>query len=377
MTVLPFSPIRFATFNSALYRQTPGQLIEQLSFPHHPQIEKVAEIIQWVRPDILVLQEFDYDPEGKALHLFQENYLKISHHGAPPLTFLNTYAFSSNSGLPSGMDMDNDGRNDSPSDALGFGLYPGQYAFAILSNYPILEDNIRTFQKFLWKNMPRARLPHFPTGEPWYSQEKLAILRLSSKNHVDVPIQFPTTLLHILIAHPTPPAFDGQEFRNRLRNFDEIRLLTDYLTPETAYYLYDDQGRLGGLETTDHFVIMGDMNADPYVGNSLKGAIEQLLHHPRVNSQVNEIIPASQGSIENTLLHPEISSSYPMPLVHHTASWGLRVDYILPSRELTIHDSAVFWPESTHALHYLVEHDVSSDHRLVWADIYLPRKTDS
>lgn len=362
---------RLATFNTALYRQAPGQLIEDLSFPHHPQIGKIAEIIQRIHPDILVLQEFEYDEEGYALHLFQKNYLKVSQHGAPPIDFLSTHIFPSNSGIPSGMDLDQDGKNDSPSDALGFGSYPGHYAFAILSKYPMLKNKIRTFQKFLWKDMPQAKLPCFPTGEPWYSQEKLAILRLSSKNHADVPIQLPTGLLHVLIAHPTPPVFDGPEFRNRLRNFDEIRLLTDYLTP-AAHYLYDDQGQSGGLDATAHFVVVGDMNADPHEGNSLEGAMKQLLEHPRINPQVREIIPSSQGSIETAPLHPARSSSQ-AHLAHHTASWGLRVDYILPSQKLAIHDGAVFWPESTHPLYYLVERDISSDHRLVWVEMSFPQ----
>lgn len=62
------------------------------------------------------------------------------------------------------------------------------------------------------------------------------MLRLSSKSHWDVPINIPldaeasvTKRVHMLLHHPTPPAFDGAEGRNHLRNHDEIRLFADYV----------------------------------------------------------------------------------------------------------------------------------------------------
>lgn len=62
----------------------------------------------------------------------------------------------------------------------------------------------------------------------------LQVLRLSSKSHWDVPIDIPlgdgvTQRVHMLLHHPTPPAFDGQEGRNLRRNHDEIRLFADYV----------------------------------------------------------------------------------------------------------------------------------------------------
>ena len=41
--------------------------------------------------------------------------------------------------------------------------------------YPIAEEDIRTFQHFLWQDMPGALLPVDPgTGESFYSEEILA-----------------------------------------------------------------------------------------------------------------------------------------------------------------------------------------------------------
>ncbi|MCK5716504.1 MAG: endonuclease/exonuclease/phosphatase family protein, partial [Thiomargarita sp.] len=208
--------------------------------------------------------------------------------------------------------------------------------------YPIQWDQIRTFQNFLWKDMPDAQLPKDQeNGESWYSTEILDIFRLSSKNHVDVPIALPNGVIHALIAHPTPPICEGDEHRNRLRNFDEIRLLADYITPNKGDYLYDDHGQRGGLTPKCPFVIMGDMNADPRKGDSLDNAIHQLLKHDNIHT-----IPA-----------------------HPTSSWGLQVDYVLPSKSFKLGVSGVFLPQRAHPLYHLIEK--SSDHRLVWVDVRL------
>ncbi len=59
-------------------------------------------------------------------------------------------------------------------DAFGFGAYPGQFGLAVFSKYPIDYRHIRTFQHFLWKDMPGAMLPDDPaTPAPadWYSPD--------------------------------------------------------------------------------------------------------------------------------------------------------------------------------------------------------------
>ena len=374
MSHYPPNKYRFATFNTALSRQHAGELISDLFTQNNTQARAIAEIIQRTKPHVLVLQEFDYDLQGTALSLFQKNYLAVSQNQAKPIDYPYTYLVPSNAGTPTGMDMDNDGSIHSPSDAFGFGFFEGQYASVVLSQYPIQTEEIRTFQYFLWKDMPNAKLPIHPrTGEPWYCDEKLAILRLSSKNHVDIPISFPEATVHILSAHPTPPTFDGREKRNALRNHDEIRFLADYLQPETSSYIYDDNGKKGGLQDGDYFVVMGDLNADPHYGDSIDNAIMQLLQHPKIHTDIQGgyFIPFSCGGEEYSKLKASHAS---------TASWGLRVDYVLPSDNVKIWDSRVFWPVRKDPLSYLVKQietyrnqkkDISSDHRLVWLDVCL------
>ena len=59
--------VRFATFNASLNRNFDGQLMVDLSAPGNPQADAVAEIIQRVNPDVLLINEFDFDSGGVAL----------------------------------------------------------------------------------------------------------------------------------------------------------------------------------------------------------------------------------------------------------------------------------------------------------------------
>jgi hypothetical protein len=55
------------------------------------------------------------------------------------------YVAPSNTGIPSGFDLNNDGKVGGGDDALGFGAFEGQYGMAILSRCPIDRENVRTF----------------------------------------------------------------------------------------------------------------------------------------------------------------------------------------------------------------------------------------
>jgi hypothetical protein len=66
---------------------------------------------------------------------------------ADPITYQYYYNAPSNTGIPSGFDLNNDGSVGGPDDAFGFGFFPGQYGFVVLSKYPIAMDDARTFQE--------------------------------------------------------------------------------------------------------------------------------------------------------------------------------------------------------------------------------------
>lgn len=372
-------PVRFATFNASLNRANAGELITDLSAPDNEQAQAVAEIIQRTRPDVLLINEFDFDAAGEAAQLFQENYLSVSQNGAAPIDFPYRYLAPSNTGIPSGFDLNNDGTVGGPDDAYGFGFFPGQFGMAVFSRYPIDLDNVRTFQTFLWRDMPGALLPDDPaTPAPadWYSPQELDVFRLSSKSHWDVPIRVGKKTVHFLVSHPTPPVFDGPEDRNGRRNHDEIRFWADYVLPSRSRYIYDDAGRYGGLRPGHPFVIAGDQNADPFDGDSVASAADQLLDHPLVNTRTT---PDSLGAVEQSLLQGGINLSHEGNPAYDTADFAeppgnLRADYVLPHKRLRIIDAGVFWPESDDPLFRLVGTFPfpSSDHRLVWVDVRVP-----
>jgi hypothetical protein len=376
----PGNTVRFATFNASLNRNFGGQLVTDLSTPSNAQAATVAEIIQRMRPDVLLINEFDFDATGTALRLFQDNYLSVPHNGAAAIEYPHRFTAESNTGIPSGFDLNNNGAIGGPDDAYGFGFFPGQFGMAVYSKYPIDTDDIRTFQHFLWKDMPGARLPDDPaTAAPrdWYSPAELAVFRLSSKSHWDLPIAIGKRTVHFLVSHPTPPVFDGPEDRNGTRNFDEIRLWADYVTPGAGGYIYDDEGHFGGLPAGAHFVIAGDQNSDPLDGDSIPGAIQQLLDNPRVNTSR---APESAGAVEASLLQGGANTTHRSDPRFDTADFSdtspgnLRADYVLPDAGLRIWDSAVFWPVRADPLSRLtgVFPFPSSDHRAVWVDVRVP-----
>ncbi len=382
--------VRFATFNASLNRNSAGELIADLSTASNIQAKNVAEIIQRNNPDVLLVNEFDYYPNGEAAKLFQQNYLSVSQNGANPVEYPYFYVAPSNTGIASGFDLNNNGTvvttPGAPGygdDALGFGNFPGQYGMVIYSKYPIDTENVRTFQNFLWKDMPGALLPdnpNTPEANDWYSPEELEVFRLSSKSHWDIPIEVNGETVHVLASHPTPPTFDGPEDRNGTRNHDEIRFWSDYITPGEGSYIYDDAGNFGGLASGSRFVIMGDQNADPNDGDSVDNAIRQLLDNPLVNTSVT---PDSEGGPEQAALQGGANATHITDPAFDTADFAdgapgnLRVDYVLPSNNLEIKDAAVFWPESSDPQFPLVGTFnpnlpggfPSSDHRLVRADV--------
>ena len=369
--------IRFATYNASLNRATDGALRRDLSAPGNAQANKIAEVIQRVRPDVLLINEFDYDAAQESARLFQRNYLAVAHGDAQPIRYPYSYSNAVNTGLPTGLDLDRDGRVAGGNDAYGFGQFPGQYGMLVLSRFPIDQARVRTFQHFLWRDMPGAAWP-----ENWYSDEAKQRLRLSSKSHWDLPLRIGNRTIHLLVSHPTPPVFDGPEDRNGRRNHDEIRLWADYITPARGGYLYDDAGLRGGLDGGRlerpelRFVIMGDQNADPDDGGSFQRAIHQLLDHPRIRTTP---APRSDGAAQAAQRQAGANAQHTGDPAEDTGdfddreSGNLRADYVLPSRNLQPCGSGVYWPTPTEPAWRLVSDDTaaSSDHRLVWADLSL------
>jgi hypothetical protein len=391
--------VRFGTFNASLNRPTAGLLTTQLADPSvddqfRRQARNVAEVIQRVRPDVLLINEFDPLQTGDLgvapgpENLFRDNFLEVSQNGAAPIDYPYAFIAASNTGVATGKDLNNlggavttPGAPGYADDAFGFGAFPGQFGMVVYSRYPIAYEDVRTFRLFKWKDMPGNLIP-----TPFYSPDEVAILRLSSKSHWDIPIQIGRKTVHFLVSHPTPPVFDGLEDRNGRRNFDEIRFWADYITPGRAGYIYDDEGRRGGLKPGQLFVIAGDENSDPLDGDSIPGAIQQLTENPLVNTRLT---PSSAGAVEAAALQGGANTTHRSDPRFDTADFAdtapgnLHADYVLPRKNLQLVDSGVFWPpradplsrltgEFNFGLWGLVGGFPTSDHRSVWIDVTVP-----
>lgn len=378
------------------------------------QIRNVAAIIQHNRPDILLLNEFNNDGYGskETMQLFQKNYLKHSqslnsvdgNEMQEPIEYPYLESYSTNTGLKSGLDLNNNGKiDDSPDDMFGFGYYHGHYAFGLMSKYELDKENTRTFQKFLWKDMKEKdgitpvsiptitansqdkRIPvGMKTGDNWFTNEEWNKIRLSSKNHVDVPIIINNKKIHLLISHPTPPAFDTITETNILRNRYEILFWKHYV--ENKMFIYDDKGRFGGIDgLKEKFVIMGDLNADNFNSTNnpkTRIGINELISSQFINKDyaIGKWTPTSIGAKEDVMQNGQYRYNHEKP-ESRTSVFGLRVDWTLPSWNLNIFNTGVFWAGKKEKGKLLFNDsrigkhgnskEISSDHRMVWITIHL------
>lgn len=339
---------RIATYNAELSRRGPGLLFAAI-LKGDPQVQAVQAVIVANHPDILLLTGFDYDAGQVALTAFADG---LAQRG---LTYPHLFALRPNTGMATGFDLDADGVLGGPGDAQGWGRFSGADGMAILSRFPIGSDAAHDFSAMLWRDLPGAVLPDGMAGDV------AALQRLSTTGHWDVPVEVPGGDLHLLAYYATPPVFDGPEDRNGLRN-----------AAETAFWSAYIGGQLATPGPDSRFVILGDANLDPVDGDGRGGAMAALLSDPRLHDP----LPASTGG--KVAADPGQNGDPALD----TASWpdaagspgNLRVDYVLPSADLTVTGSGVFWPAPGEAGAALLTPGgiMASRHRLVWVDIAMP-----
>jgi 3-phytase len=374
----PKGAIRIATFNMALNRSKAGELSSGLQ-QGDEQAKKIAAIVQLVRPDVLLANEVDFDG-GQSAKLLADKYLNANLEGleTEPLKLVHWFTAEVNTGVQSGLNLTGTGKTGKPEDAWGFGAFPGQYGMVVYSRFPFQENKVRTFQKFLWSDMPNALSPGVgkPNDESWkpyYSDEIWKQLRLSSKSHWDVPVNIDGRVLHVLASHPTPPVFDGPEDRNGRRNHDEIRFFCDYIDGLT--YMVDDRGNGGGLDHSAEFVVLGDLNADPNDGDGLHAGIDRLLKSKRINAS---FVPTSKGAVEAAAASGQANAKHQGNPSHDTGDFNdrnpgnLRIDFVLPSSGLKLIGGGVFWPTNDEIKSLPIDVSDASDHHMVWIDIQFP-----
>lgn len=328
--------IRIATWTPDLSRKGPGLLLKDIRSGKDAQIAAAVQVIVAARPDVLVLTGFDWDHDGLALTAFADLLT------AAGMDYPHRHASQPNGGMATGLDLDGDGRLGTADDAQGFGLFTGQNGMAVLSRLPL--GAVTDHSAELWRDLPGNLMP--PAAP-----EAAAAQRLSSTAHWEVPVTTPSGPVTLLAWSATPPVFDGPEDRNGRRNHDEAAYWLDRLP----------QGR---------FVLIGDANLDPVDGDGRPQALRALI------AAAQDPKPASEGAARAPQTGANARHTGDPAL--DTAAWpaadgpgNLRVDVILPSRDLVVSAAGVLWPAPGAPLADVVA--AASRHRLVWVDLELPR----
>ncbi|MFY0682234.1 MAG: endonuclease/exonuclease/phosphatase family protein [Thalassovita sp.] len=319
--------LRVATYNVDLGRKGPGLMLRDILKPD-AQVQAVVAVIAQVQPDILFLQGIDYDHDLHGLRALRD------HIAQAQVVYPHVYAAIPNTGMPTGVDVDGDGRLGGARDAQGYGWFSGSGGMALLSRFPIKRDQVQDLSAILWIDLPGSN-----AGKVLVSPAVRSVQRLSTVGHWVVPVETPGGALTLLGFHATPPVFDGPEDRNGLRNGDELRLWQAYL--DGAY----------GQAPQEKFVLLGDANNDPLQGEGRKPELMGLLLDPRLQ----DVEP--------------VSDHYGTATVDWPKTGRFRVDYVLPSQDMRVLASGVYWPEAADPMAQTVAQ--ASRHRLVWVDLAL------
>lgn len=339
--------IRIATFNVELDRDGPGLLLRDILSGKDDQVAAVAQVVAQVAPDILLLQNVDYDHGNVALGALRD---RIARDGP---RYPHMLALRPNTGMATGLDMDGDGRRGRARDKQGYGAFAGQGGMALLSRLPIARAQVRDFSALLWQDMPGAIMPRVG-GAPFPSAAAAARQRLASVGHWAVPfVPEGGDPLHLLAFHAAPPVFDGPEDRNGRRNHDELRFWQLYL-----------DGRFGPAPAA-RFVLAGVANIDPVDGEGRKQGIKRLLEDARLQDP-RPVRPGPVAAQPDQRGDPALDTvDWPPP-----GPGRLRVDYVLPSADLRVLGAAVHWPPEDTPDGMVAAR--ASRHRIVWVDIALP-----
>ncbi|HEY5933916.1 MAG TPA: endonuclease/exonuclease/phosphatase family protein [Kofleriaceae bacterium] len=361
--------LRIAQFN--IRELTTAKLLDA----NHRQVKAATEIIARFDAEILSINEIQYDlagvptadlpgaaqrtlgsvaidgePAGNAARL-AERIASVD----PELDYKYSAMFLGNSGFA----FSGNTGGHAELDMRGFGEFPGRFNSALLSKHPILADDVRAIHDYRWSALPGNSIDEIKTTLGIAIPDDFPLFE---KALFIVPVDVDGNVIHFVLAHPVSAGFSAM---NPYRNRDELRAIALFLS-----------GELPGVEPLPdgaHFVVVGDLNADPEDGDGDRAGISALIEHPLVDAH----FPIGRGGSEGT--HPERNTFLSGcgretgPIVTNPATkLQLQLDYLLTSATLGEPlASSVFWP---HHVNDAASYELTcfaSDHRYVWMD--LPR----
>ena len=329
--------VRIATWNAELTRAGPGLLLAAIQRGNDPQVQAVVAVLARLHADVVLITGMDYDYGQAAVAALAADLRRTG------LDYPYVLALRPNTGVPTGLDLDGNGKTGEARDAQAFGRFAGSAGMAVLSRVPI--GSPRDFSGLLWQDLPGADLP------PDMTDAVKAVQLLSTAGHYEVPVAVGNGL-RLLVWYATPPVFDGPEDRNGRRNEDE-----------TAFWLRLLEGKLAFAPPEAPFVIMGQSNLDPVDGDGRHGAIRALLADPAVQDARPE--GARGRSDPGQTGDPALDTAF-----YAKGVGGLRVDVVLPSAGLKVQAAGVMWPAATDE--FAATLAAASRHRPVWVEVEVP-----
>lgn len=349
--------LRVATLHADITAEASAEqpvenLIAALRTGNHTQARAVAQTVQTNAPDVLVLTGVTYDQEQQIAEELR-TYLSAGQRTETGLDYPYMFTAPTNSGSESGVDLDGDGTIGGAGDAIGYGEYPGQYGTVVFSKHPIVEDEVRTFQKFLWSDLPENSMP-----EDRFSELESSVLRLNETSLWDVPVEVEGQTVHIIATAVASQHEDADTSRG-----DDIRrVLADYVSGQ-AWYLYDDEGETASLSPGTPLVVAGVPAAEGVPAEGLSALLDSPVLQDTAPAVVSEV-PAAE--------HPGGSEEGEAGATRHIpGAQDRRTSYVLPSEVLDVSGSGVFWPGEDERGHEVVNPDsaYALDDRLVWVDL--------
>lgn len=332
------------------------QLVAALRTGNHPQARVIARTVQMNEPDVLVLTGVTYDDAEMVAEYLRSLYFSSGQDGLAGMDYPHVFTAGTNSGQESGADLDGDGIIGGPGDAIGYGEYPGEYGMIVFSKHPIVDDEARTFQNFLWRDLPDRSMP---SG---FSELEASILRLQESSFWDIPVEVPGHSDHVHVLATSVAAQQPSE--TEAARAEDIRtVISDYIAG-SAWYLTDDAGRSGGLGPEADAIVAG---APVATAAEPSEALETLMDSDRLQDPQPEPITEvpmdqrseAQGQTDRTATR------------HVPGDRDRRASLVLPGSGLEVSNSGIFWPAEGEDGFALV--DPSSSHslqdRLVWVDL--------
>lgn len=316
----------------ALTGRGPGLVLQSLAKGGDETQQAVVVSIAALNADVLLLTGIDYDLRGETLAGLTQLLAKA---GA---SYPYTVGLRPNSGLPTGFDIDQNGRKGEARDAMAYGRYPGAEGMAVLSKLPL--GQITDYSGFIWTDLPENLSPD---TDPALRR----LQRLSTSGHYQVQVALPNGRPLALLAYgATPPVFDGPTDRNGKRNHDE-----------SAFWSHLIAGDLPFDPPKPPFIVIGKSNLDPVDGEGLPFAIADLMGQLQDSAPKGNATRIDAGQRGD----PQLDTAL------FNVIGGLRVDVILPSQDIDILNAGVFWPQDNDPMAAVLA--VASDHRPVWVEI--------